>query len=72
MRIKPRLAKLELITRGCPECGGPPTRDTPLEIKVGEAHPDKPEPPVDNTRCDHCGRPLYWTIKVRGMPRTGT
>jgi hypothetical protein len=68
MRIKPRLEKLELITEGCPECGGPPTPGSPLEIRVSNAHPDKPESPIDDTRCDRCGLLLRPTIKVRGMP----
>lgn len=68
MSITHRLNRLELVSGGCLECGGPPTRDTALEIQVSEAHPDKPEPPADDARCHRCGRPLRYTIKVRGMP----
>jgi hypothetical protein len=66
MSFDSRLNKLELIAGGCSECGGPPRPDTPLEIVVSEAHPDKAQPESEPKRCPYCGRPTSWHIRVRG------
>jgi hypothetical protein len=70
MRIRSRLDKLELITGGCSECGGPPGPDTPLKIVTGKAHPDEPhhEPhhEPEQERCPRCGLPVVLSIRVRG------
>jgi hypothetical protein len=72
MRIKPRLDKLELLVGDCSECGGPPGPDTPMEIRLSEARPDKPRPEPERTYCPRCGLPTEWRIQVRGMEGTGS
>jgi len=66
MRFDNRLDKLELISGGCSECGGPPGPGTPLEIRVSRAYPGKPPQEPEQDFCPHCLRRLNYHIQVRG------
>jgi hypothetical protein len=68
MGIRSRLTRLEIGPGAiCPECSGLPGPDASVELRITEAHPDKPRPEPKRSYCPRCELPTEWRIRVQGM-----